>query len=141
MFSDCDIAFAASLVHLAPLNPHPPDTGFKETTPESYFEDQLKRSLQGAQPNLAPDSCAPGFAPRLAPAVQIATQALVEEEAASPDSDSPRPANGYGSKLNHRGIAGFSPCFHLPGFHFGYPFLPHSQISAPKQTRRHAPPS
>ena len=36
--------------------------------------------------------------------------------------------NGYGSKLNHQGTAGFSPCFHLPGFHFGYIFLTHSQI-------------
>ena len=36
--------------------------------------------------------------------------------------------NGYGSKLNHQGPAGFGPCFHLPGFHFGYIFLTHSQI-------------
>ena len=28
---------------------------------------------------------------------------------------------GYGSKLNRRGYAGFGPCFHLPGFHFGIP--------------------
>ena len=28
--------------------------------------------------------------------------------------------NGCGSKLNRRGYAGFGPCFHLPGFHFGY---------------------
>ena len=28
-----------------------------------------------------------------------------------------------GSKLNRRGYAGFGPCFHLPGFHFGYRFF------------------
>ena len=28
-----------------------------------------------------------------------------------------------GSKLNHQGTTGFSPWFHLPGFHFGYLFL------------------
>ena len=27
---------------------------------------------------------------------------------------------GCGSKLNRRGYAGFGPCFHLPGFHFGH---------------------
>ena len=31
--------------------------------------------------------------------------------------------NGCGSKLNRRGKAGFGPCFHLPGFHFGADFL------------------
>ena len=31
--------------------------------------------------------------------------------------------SGYGSKLNHQRTAGFSPCFHLPGFHFA-----HSQV-------------
>ena len=35
---------------------------------------------------------------------------------------------GYGSKLNHQGTAGLSPCFHLPGFHFGYLFLTHSHF-------------
>ena len=35
----------------------------------------------------------------------------------------------YGSKLNHQGTAGFGPCFHLPGFHFGYIFLTHSHMS------------
>ena len=30
---------------------------------------------------------------------------------------------GCGSKLHHRGIAGFSPWFHLPGFRFDYLFL------------------
>ena len=29
---------------------------------------------------------------------------------------------GCGSILNHRGTADFSPCVHLPGFHFGYLF-------------------
>ena len=29
------------------------------------------------------------------------------------------PSFGHGSKLNHQGTAGVSPCFHLPGFHFG----------------------
>ena len=35
---------------------------------------------------------------------------------------------GCGSKLNRRGYAGFGPCFHLPGFHFGTGFLSHSHI-------------
>ena len=26
------------------------------------------------------------------------------------------------------GTTGFSPWFHLPGFHFGYPFLTHSHV-------------
>ena len=26
---------------------------------------------------------------------------------------------GHGSKLNHQGTADVSPCFHLPGLHFG----------------------
>ena len=30
---------------------------------------------------------------------------------------------GCGSKLKTRGYAGFGPCFHLPGFHFGTGFL------------------
>ena len=33
---------------------------------------------------------------------------------------------GYGSKLSHQGTAGFGPCVHLPGFHFGYLFLTHT---------------
>ena len=28
-----------------------------------------------------------------------------------------------GHNLNHEGTSGFSPCFYLPGFHFGYPCL------------------
>ena len=36
--------------------------------------------------------------------------------------------NGCGSKLDHQGTAGFSPCFHLPGFHFGCLFLTHPQM-------------
>ena len=36
--------------------------------------------------------------------------------------------SGYGSKLNPQETAGFSPCFHLPEFHFGYLFLTHSQV-------------
>ena len=36
---------------------------------------------------------------------------------------------GYGSKLSHQGTAGFGPCFHLPGFHFGYLFLNHNSHS------------
>ena len=36
--------------------------------------------------------------------------------------------DGYGSKLNHKKTAGFSPCFHLLGFHWGYPFLTHTQM-------------
>ena len=34
--------------------------------------------------------------------------------------------HGYGSQLNHQGTAGFSPWFHLPGFHLGHLFLTHS---------------
>ena len=32
---------------------------------------------------------------------------------------------GCGSKSNSRGYAGFGPCFHLPGFHFGTSFWSH----------------
>ena len=35
----------------------------------------------------------------------------------------PGARHGCGSKLNHQGTAGFSHGFHLPGFHFGYPFF------------------
>ena len=45
-----------------------------------------------------------------------------------PDAEFDIDPNGYGSKLNNKGTAGFSPCFHLPGFHFGY-LLTHSQMS------------
>ena len=38
------------------------------------------------------------------------------------------PPIGSGSKLNHQGTAGFSPCFHLPGCHFGHLFWTHSQL-------------
>ena len=34
---------------------------------------------------------------------------------------------GYGSKLNHQGIAGFG-LFYLPGFHFEYLILSHSHL-------------
>ena len=34
---------------------------------------------------------------------------------------SPRDRIGCGSKLHRRGYAGFGPCFHSPGFHFGIP--------------------
>ena len=40
---------------------------------------------------------------------------------------------GCGSKLNRRGYAGFGPCFHLPGFHFGTGFLSHSHMWAISQ--------
>ena len=36
---------------------------------------------------------------------------------------------GYGSKESHQETAGFSPSFHLPGFHLGYIFLTHSHIN------------
>ena len=36
--------------------------------------------------------------------------------------------NGFGSKSNRRGYAGFGPCFHLPGFHFGTGCLSNSQM-------------
>ena len=35
-------------------------------------------------------------------------------------------SNWYGSKIQHRGTANFSPEFHLPGSRFGYLFLTHS---------------
>ena len=54
-------------------------------------------------------------------AVQIAILPHRMQEAAIPF--------GYGSKLNHQGTAGFSPCFHLPGFHFGYIFLTHGYLA------------
>ena len=31
-------------------------------------------------------------------------------------------------KINHKGTTGFSPAFHLPGFHLGYLLLTHSQL-------------
>ena len=41
---------------------------------------------------------------------------------------------GCGSKLNdRRGYAGFGPCFHLPGFHFGTGFLSHSHLASGRQ--------
>ena len=36
---------------------------------------------------------------------------------------------GCGSKLNSGDYAGFGPCFHLPGFHFGTGFLSHSHAA------------
>ena len=36
---------------------------------------------------------------------------------------------GMGQILNHQGTAGFSPCFHLPGFRFGYLFSTHSLVA------------
>ena len=39
---------------------------------------------------------------------------------------------GSRSKLNHQGTAGFGHGFHLPGFHFGYPFLTHSHLKYPR---------
>ena len=35
---------------------------------------------------------------------------------------------GCGSKLSHQRTAGFTLCFHLPGFHFEYIFSTHSQV-------------
>ena len=46
---------------------------------------------------------------------------------------------GCGSKLNHWGTAGYSPCFHLPGFHFGYLFLTHSHVSWHSCSALHKP--
>ena len=37
---------------------------------------------------------------------------------------------GMGSTLNHQGTAGFSPSFHLTGFHLWYLFLTRSQSVA-----------
>ena len=37
-----------------------------------------------------------------------------------------RRPKGYESKFNHQGTAGVSPCFHLPGFHFGTGSWSHS---------------
>ena len=38
---------------------------------------------------------------------------------------------GMGQNKSHQGTAGFGPCLHLPGFHFGYLFLTHSQMMMP----------
>ena len=35
---------------------------------------------------------------------------------------------GCGSKLARRGYAGFGPCFHLPGFHFGTGLVSRGQL-------------
>ena len=35
---------------------------------------------------------------------------------------------GCGSKLDRKGYAGFGPCFHLPGQHFGAGFWSHSHL-------------
>ena len=48
------------------------------------------------------------------------------EPAASATTTLHMMALGYGSKLNQQETAGFSPCFDLPGIHFGYLFLTHS---------------
>ena len=48
-------------------------------------------------------------------------------EAQSASDGKFRPFGG-GSKLNQLGTTGFSPWFHLPGFHFGYPFSTHSHL-------------
>ena len=50
---------------------------------------------------------------------------------------------GMGQKNNPRKTAGFSPCVHLPGFHFGYLFLTHShkQVAKRSFTRRSLKPS
>ena len=58
-------------------------------------------------------------------------EALVERRARCA-RDLPGPqTNGYGSKVNHQKTAGFSPCFHLLGFHLGYPFLTQTQRGGP----------
>ena len=45
---------------------------------------------------------------------------------------------GCGSKLTRRGYAGFGPCFHLPGFHFGTGFLSHGHAARVPTTRTRA---
>ena len=52
-------------------------------------------------------------------------QAVQRAKPLGAQSSSP---SGYGSKLNQQGTAGFSHCFHLPGFHFRYLFLTHSHL-------------
>ena len=47
----------------------------------------------------------------------------------------------YEPKQNHQGTAGFSPWFHLPGFHFGCPFLTHSHAGSIKFAFDRPPPS
>ena len=49
----------------------------------------------------------------------------------------PSNPNGYGSKLIHQGTAGYSPCFLLSGFHFGYLVLTHTQIIGPSMLSRY----
>ena len=46
-----------------------------------------------------------------------------------PTSAQAHESYGYGSKLNHLELEGFSADSHLPGFHFGYLLLTHSHIS------------
>ena len=47
----------------------------------------------------------------------------------------------YGSKLDHQGTAGFSPCVHLLEFHFGYlffdplPFVSMAPLMSPASIR------
>ena len=43
--------------------------------------------------------------------------------------------SGYRSKSIHQGTAGFSPCFHSPGFLVGTGFLTHSQVGNSQQLR------
>ena len=42
----------------------------------------------------------------------------------------------WAAKLNHQVRRRFSPCFHLPGFHFGYLFLIHSQMAMVSRIQR-----
>ena len=73
---------------------------------------------------------------RLAPLLPPAGGDQVPGQRKHPEGGSRWPPFGYESKLNNPGTAAFSPCFHLPRFHFGYPFLTHSHVSRPGTTER-----
>ena len=47
-------------------------------------------------------------------------------------------ASGYGSKSSHQ-TTGFSRCFHLPGYHFGYLFLTHDLTNPDDSVRARGP--
>ena len=49
-------------------------------------------------------------------------------ESQIPGCNSAKQEYGCGSILSHQGTAYFSPCVHLPGFHFGDLILTHSHI-------------
>ena len=54
----------------------------------------------------------------------------------------PSPKNWVWLKIKLEGrTAGFGPCFHLPGFHFGTGFLSHSQLQTSSPSPKNQPAS